>query len=125
MEINKHLGRFGIKTTKARHGIVKVLYSAKSPLNYDQILARMELEIDKATFYRNMALFESNGMVNKFESDDRKWYYELTPSNHAHFICESCHSVQCTDMPLPSNVDGKQITSAILKGRCEKCEGKP
>jgi len=32
--------------------------------------------------------------------------------------------VQCVDMPLPPSVDGKQVTSAILKGRCEKCEEK-
>lgn len=122
MESQKHLAQYGIKATKAREGIVKVLRNAKAPLNYDQILAQMELTIDKATFYRNMGLFEANGMVNKFESDDRKWYYELSPSNHAHFICESCHSIQCTQMPLPSNVGGRQIKSAILKGRCKECE---
>ena len=124
MEAQKYLNQYGIKSTKARQGIVKVLCQANAPLNFDQILASMEIRIDKATFYRNMALFESKGMVNKFESDERKWYYELMPSDHAHFICESCHSVQCVDMPLPPSVDGKQVTSAILKGRCEKCEEK-
>lgn len=122
MEDENILTQHGIKATKARLGIVKVLQNAKAPLNYDQILEQMELSIDKATFYRNMALFESSKMVNKFESDERKWYYELTPTNHAHFICESCHSVQCTDMPLPSMAEGQHITSAILKGCCKECE---
>ncbi len=82
----------------------------------------MDITIDKATFYRNMSLFESGGMVNKFESDDRKWYYELASNKHAHFICESCHSVKCVDFPFPASVDGEQITSAVLKGRCKECK---
>lgn len=120
--MKNQLEQLNIKATTARCEILNVLKNAKSPLNFNQILAKMKININKATFYRNMALFEQKGMVNKFESDDRKWYYELGLSDHAHFVCESCHAIVCTNLPFPKNVEGRQVTSAILKGRCKVCD---
>lgn len=119
--IETRLNAHHIKPTNARCAILEVLEDASSPLNYEQIKLQMSLSMDKATFYRNMARFEESGMVSKFESDDRKWYYELGGMEHAHFICESCHEISCMDIPVPSQAQGNKVTSVILKGTCKTC----
>ena len=109
-----------IKVTSARSSILEVLKNAHTPLNYDQIKEKMNVSMDKATFYRNIAKFENSGMVQKFESDDRKWYFELTTSIHAHFICEACHQIKCIDIAM-GEVDD-EVKSIVLKGTCKECK---
>ena len=109
-----------IKVTSARSSILEVLKNAHTPLNYDQIKDKMNMSMDKATFYRNIAKFENSGMVQKFESDDRKWYFELTTSIHAHFICETYHQIKCIDIAM-GEVDG-EVKSIVLKGTCKECK---
>ncbi|MDD3342027.1 MAG: transcriptional repressor [Sulfurospirillaceae bacterium] len=110
----------GIKHTHARLAIITVLKEAKGPLNYDQIKAKMSLTMDKATFYRNIAIFETSGMIHKFESDDRKWYFELSSHIHAHFICDVCHEIKCMDISM-NDVEG-DVKSIVLKGTCKACK---
>ncbi|MDD3323514.1 MAG: transcriptional repressor [Sulfurospirillaceae bacterium] len=112
--------RHNIKETPARNSILSVLKEAKNPLNYDQIREKMDIEMDKATFYRNIAKFEELGMVHKFEADDRKWYFELSTSVHAHFICDTCHKIICVDVTI-GDVEG-EVKSIVLKGTCKGCK---
>lgn len=109
-----------IKVTNARASILEVLKNSQTPLNYEQIKEKMEIAMDKATFYRNIAKFETSGIVHKFESDDRKWYFELSTSIHAHFICEACHQIKCIDVNM-SEVEG-EVKSIVLKGKCKDCK---
>lgn len=110
---------YDIKFTTARASILEVLKVANSPLSYEQIKEKMSVTMDKATFYRNIAKFEELGMVHKFESDDRKWYFELSSTTHAHFICEQCHKITCMNVDI-GNVEG-EVTSIVLKGTCKEC----
>ncbi|MDD2383322.1 MAG: transcriptional repressor [Sulfurospirillaceae bacterium] len=109
-----------IKHTHARLAIVEVLKEAKAPLNYEQIKAKMNLAMDKATFYRNIAMFEASGMIHKFESDDRKWYFELSSTTHAHFICDACHQIKCIEINMDT-IEG-DVKSIVLKGTCKECK---
>ncbi len=110
---------YEIKFTTARASILDVLKVAKHPLNYEQIKEQMSVAMDKATFYRNIAKFEELGIVHKFESDDRKWYFELSTTTHAHFICEQCHQITCINVDL-GKVEG-EVKSIVLKGTCKEC----
>ena len=114
------LSRCGLKVTPARSALLEVLAHASNPLSYEQIKIKMPQIMHKTTFSRNMAKFEASGLVCKFESDDRKWYFELATSVHAHFICEECHHIQCIDIPF-SGVEG-DVKSIVLKGRCKECQ---
>lgn len=109
-----------IKHTHARLAIIEVLKEAKSPLNYEQIKAKMSLAMDKATFYRNIAMFEASGMIHKFESDDRKWYFELSSTMHAHFICDACHQIKCIEINMDTLEE--DVKSIVLKGTCKECK---
>lgn len=109
-----------LKITQARLAIIEVLQKAKAPMSYEQIKEQMRQEMDKATFYRNIAKFEALELVRKFESDDRKWYFELSTSTHAHFICEKCHQITCMNVDL-GHIEG-DVKSIVLKGRCKECK---
>lgn len=109
-----------LKMTDARRAIVRVLKEAKAPMSYEQMKGLLCEPMDKATFYRNVAKFEDLGIVSKFESDDRKWYFELTTSTHAHFICEMCHQITCMNVDL--GVLEGEVKSIVLKGRCKECQ---
>lgn len=118
--LNTLFAQHGLKITDARSAILRVLKAARSPMSYEQMKVQMEQAMDKATFYRNIAKFEELGMVHKFESDDRKWYFELSTSTHAHFICEACHQITCMDVDL-GPVDA-EVKSIVLKGTCKECK---
>jgi len=107
-----------LKLTTARKAILEILHTSEHPLSYEDI--KNKLLMDKATFYRNVAKFEDLGIVSKFESDDRKWYFELTTSTHAHFICEMCHQITCMNVDL--GVLEGEVKSIVLKGRCKECQ---
>lgn len=119
-QIKTIFSTYNVKKTNARFSILEVLKNAKSPMSYEQIKEKMGTTMDKATFYRNIAKFEESGMVQKFESDDRKWYFELTTSMHAHFICDACHQIQCMNVSM-GQVDG-DVKSIVLKGTCKECK---
>jgi Fur family ferric uptake transcriptional regulator len=112
--------QYAIKLTKARVSILEVLKNADVPMNYEQIKLKMTHTMDKATFYRNIAIFEASGMIRKFESDDRKWYFELTSSTHAHFICDACHQIKCINITMDA-IEG-EVKSIVLKGTCKECK---
>lgn len=111
-----------IKFTVAREAILKVLSSAKSPLSYEDIKHILKIDMDKATFYRNISLFENKKIVQKFESNDKKWYFELTKKSHAHFVCESCHNITCIDIKINKNLKEHKVNNILLSGICKDCK---
>jgi Fur family ferric uptake transcriptional regulator len=108
-----------IKLTSARVEILKKLIHAKKPLSYDEL--KDHISMDKATFYRNITKFEEKMIVNSFESNDKKRYFEVIDSPHPHFICVECDKIECIKEPLEFNLEGYSIENIILKGKCKKC----
>ena len=107
-----------IKLTTTRISILELLKNTKKPLSYEDI--KKDITMDKATFYRNILKFEAEGIVNAFESNDRKRYFELNTKPHAHFVCVNCNSVKCIktiNIDLPNH----QINNVIINGICETC----
>jgi len=107
-----------IKLTTARLALFEILKTAKNPLSYEDI--KLQISMDKATFYRNISLFEEEGIVNSFESNDKKRYFELKLKPHAHFICTKCNKIECLEA-LDIKLDGYLINDVIIKGRCKNC----
>ena len=106
-----------MKTTKTGAEILSILQSADRPLCYDDF----NLNVDKATFYRNIAKFESENMVQKLESDERKWYFELQTTPHPHFVCVKCKRIECLE-ELNIKLEGYEIRNITLKGVCKLCK---
>lgn len=107
-----------IKLTPARVKLLEILKSAERPLSYEEI--KNDISMDKATFYRNMSKFEEESILNAFESNDKKRYFEIKVNPHAHFVCVSCNSVECIkniDIVLPEY----EIKNVIINGKCPSC----
>ncbi|MEA3289284.1 MAG: transcriptional repressor [Campylobacterota bacterium] len=110
-----------IKLTTARVALLEILKKADSPLCYDDI--KSDISMDKATFYRNITKFEQQEILNSFESNDKKRYFELKLTPHAHFVCIKCNSVECIDN-LNIKLDGYEVQNVIINGICKKCKNK-
>jgi len=111
--------KFNLKMTDARREIIKLLEETIRPICYEDIKGKISM--DKATFYRNISKFQEQGIINSIESNDKKRYYELTKTPHAHFICKSCNTIECINSNLDISIDRYKIEDIILKGVCAKC----
>lgn len=108
-----------IKLTTARTAILEVLVEAKKPLSYEDI--KDKISMDKATFYRNISKFEEENLLDSFESNDKKRYFEIRKNPHAHFICSICSSVECLDEQTNITLPNHKIENVIIKGICPDC----
>lgn len=124
-----------IRPTPLRRAILEVLLEAGIPLSWKDTFVRLcrRTKADKVSLYRNLALFERNGVVHKILGNDGAWRYcarqgeeNRCPGNHAHFLCLSCGRMICLeDQPIPTVtlpegfiVEGKQL---LAYGRCSAC----
>ena len=119
MDIKSVIKDTNIKRTVAREELIEQLRAAKKPLCYEEL--RDSIYMDKATFYRNMSIFEKHNIVYSFMANDTKRYYELRSDRHAHFECVECGSVECVRVAQVV-LDGYEVEDMILKGRCRECK---
>ena len=108
-----------IKLTTARRAILEILVNSNKPLSYEDI--KDNLEMDKATFYRNITKFEDENIISSFESNDKKRYFEIQKTKHSHFICNVCSKIKCIHEKLDIEISGHQIDNVIIKGICPNC----
>lgn len=118
MNIEEIIKNTEIKLTTARVALLEIFKEAKKPLSYDDI--KSDITMDKATFYRNIAKFEEQGILNSFESNDKKRYFELKLVPHAHFVCVDCNKIECVS-DLDIKLDGYLINTVIVNGKCKDC----
>ncbi len=109
----------GLSYTQAREELIDLFLHASTPLSYDNI--KNSLSMDKATFYRNTALFEAAEIISSFESNDKKRYYSIEQNLHPHFICTCCNSIECLHEDTLYKLKGYKIESITIKGLCPKC----
>jgi len=119
MNIEKLTNEKNIKLTNARKTILEILINSDKPLSYEDI--KNELSMDKATFYRNITKFEEENIINSFESNDKKRYFEIQKTKHSHFICTTCSKIECIHEKLDLNLLGYQVDNIIIKGICSNC----
>jgi Fur family ferric uptake transcriptional regulator len=107
-----------IKLTNARIEILTILKDAPAPLSYEDVKA--DITMDKATFYRNITKFEEEDILNSFESNDKKRYFELKQHKHAHFVCLECNKIECINT-VNVTLPGYDINNIIINGKCKEC----
>ncbi len=122
MDIEHIIEEKNLKRTHARKELLEILSKEDKPVSFEDVKDR--LHMDKATFYRNVAKFESELILNSFESNDKKKYYELAHTPHAHIICTVCNSIECLKELPPIKLDGYKIDTMIIKGVCKKCNAR-
>jgi Fur family ferric uptake transcriptional regulator len=118
MNIDEIIKNKEIKLTTARVVLLDILRDANKPLSYEDI--KSNISMDKATFYRNIAKFEEQGILNSFESNDKKRYFELRLTPHGHFVCLECNKIECLN-DLDIKLDGYIVNNVIVNGKCKDC----
>ena len=108
-----------IKLTSARKSILELLVNSNKPLSYEDM--KDNISMDKATFYRNITIFEEENLISSFESNDKKRYFEIKDKEHIHFICSNCSTIECIYDKANFSLDGYKIDTIILKGKCKEC----
>ena len=108
-----------LKLTTAKKEILEILDSSSKPLSYEEM--KNDISMDKATFYRNIIKFQEENLVNSFESNDRKRYFEIQKNTHAHFVCTVCNSIKCLDILQDLTIVNCSVENIIINGKCEKC----
>lgn len=119
MEINEIIKNKNIKLTPARETLLKIFSKTEKPLCYEDI--KNDISMDKATFYRNISKFEEKNILNSFESNDKKRYFEIHKTAHAHFVCKICNSIECIKSSMELKLDGYHIDNIIVTGKCKIC----
>ena len=118
MNIDDIVKNKNIKLTTARVALLEILKKAKKPLSYEDI--KSNISMDKATFYRNMTKFEEQGILNSFEANDKKRYFELKLKPHGHFVCIICNKIECLN-DLDIKLEGYTVNNVIVNGKCKDC----
>ncbi len=123
MQIKNIIEEKNLKVTTARKELLALLSTQHKPISFEDI--KDKISMDKATFYRNISKFESESIVSSFESNDKKRYYELQESPHAHFICNQCSNIECLENVVPLELEGHTVMDVIYKGMCKSCTTSP
>lgn len=119
MQIEEIVEEKNLKLTSARRELLEILIYENKPVSFDDV--KNKIKMDKATFYRNTLKFEEESIIHSFESNDKKKYYELQETPHAHFICNKCNSIECLKNIEPIVIKGYIIKDMIFKGICSDC----
>ncbi|PPC82519.1 MAG: transcriptional repressor [Methylotenera sp.] len=148
MKIQQLFTDAGLRSTKARIAVLKVLASADNALSHPEILDKMSLqkEFDRVTIYRVLDWLTEHGLVHKISGDNRAWKFQFSQNSythvesntqkkqllnnshqHAHLHCTSCGKVTCIHELTPQF--SKQVLAQYhvesidinIKGLCEAC----
>lgn len=101
-QIFESLKKKGLRNTRHRTEILKVLSEAEYPLTIDGIyleLVNNNISINPSTVYRTLETLVSNNLVLKLKiSGDNRSFYELDQHLHKHYIvCLDCKKMQAIE----------------------------
>ncbi len=129
----------GVKWTKQRKSVYRVLRNAAEPLNATQIYRLAEREAEgkeyaPSTIYRILAAFEEQGLVEKTTwMGDGTALYALNRGGHTHYaVCLECHkriplrSCPFAHIRLERDTGDFTVVSHRLElyGYCRECKEK-
>lgn len=126
----------GLKWTRQRKSVYRVLWAAKEPLTAGQIYHRVERlhtgeEYAVSTIYRILAVFEEKELIEKAAwMEDGTVVYELRRGGHRHYaVCLGCHrriplrSCPFSHIHLEKETEEFFVTGHKLElyGYCKEC----
>lgn len=122
------LNRKSMKNSLKREKILDI-FKNRDLLTANQVAQKLS-EIDRATVYRNIALFVKQGVLREVNVKKGVSCYEINVEHdyHQHFICQECEKVIPVEINtdelkklLPSNLDIADY-ELNLKGKCKECK---
>ena len=121
--------------TPQRRLLLSIMREAGRHLDAKEVYRRAserDPNISLATVYRNLRVFEKQGLINERHLGQARCYYEMKRSGeHQHLVCEACGQVIEFESPLirklVAEVQRKNNFSVTkvelyLEGHCHKCK---
>ncbi len=120
--------------SRQREAIYQYLMSTKTHPTAEAVYKEVQAEFPKislGTVYRNLALLEETGQVQKIPSYDAKEHYDANINEHPHFQCRCCGRVIDLEMDnldflktLAGRDFGGEIehTQLVFFGKCDECK---
>lgn len=136
--IGVRLGEDDQRYTSGRRTLVDLLAGTHRPLTVAEVLERAD-DLSQSSVYRNLALLERAGVVQRVVTDDEFARFELaedlTGHHHHHLVCASCGRVEDFTLApdVESSLDDALVSSASavgfevhqhrldLVGTCRRC----
>lgn len=133
MDVENLLSGAGLRATRQRVVVLRLLIDKASPLSHGEITAMLDEPLDKVTLYRTLQTLREANIVHQVQGLDGVWRFcahdpnsQRCPGNHPHFLCLSCGKMFClTDQKMPRvevpegvTVEGKQL---VVYGTCSDC----
>ena len=124
----------GLRVTRQREAILRVLEGSDPPLSAEEILGRMQgFPTGVPTVYRNLRQFVGQGWVEPVIGSDKALRFIRCRSarHHHHILCEHCGKMAEVDVSeLGDTLDafaeqsGFRITRHLLQwfGLCPECQ---
>ncbi|PRR82797.1 Fur family transcriptional regulator [Clostridium vincentii] len=134
MEYSNFLKKYGLKRTKGRIAILKVLSKGHKSIEVDAIYEDCRnsgVLINLSTVYRALELFEEKDIVVKFVSNEGISSYKFKGEEHKHLLkCSVCKKE--IEVPCPirqieelvENETGFTVVehNLVMKGICKDCK---
>src|ERR1700690_51518 len=138
--LQKELGARGIRLTKQRRVLLRVMETAQRHLDAGEIFERaqkIDSDITRVTVYRTIDLLKRQGLIDELDllhlRGDRHFYESHGPRDHIHVACLRCGKVREVESDLYeqlkkqiTNDTGIEITVARTEvgGVCADCRAK-
>ncbi|MBE5886542.1 MAG: transcriptional repressor [Lachnospiraceae bacterium] len=123
-----------LKYSKQREAIKRFLMSRKDHPTADQIYNAVREEqpnISLGTVYRNLALLEDVGEIQRLHVNGNTDRFDADVSNHYHFVCNTCGCVQDIPMEMQVSLSAKaqehfdgviDYYDTCFHGKCSNCK---
>ena len=136
MRINRNNGQIKAKpVTPQRRLLLSVMQEAGRHLDAKELYRRAserDPNISLATVYRNLRVFEEQGLIDERHLGQTRCYYEMKHlGEHQHLVCQACGQViefeSSLIRKLVAEVQRKNNFSVTkvelyLEGHCHKCK---
>jgi Fe2+ or Zn2+ uptake regulation protein len=103
--VDEQLRRTRQRYTRGRRQLVELLLELGRPVTIGELLAQGAAQ-SQSSLYRNLAILEQCGAVERIASTDDVARYELTEElseHHHHVVCSSCGRID--DVVLPPAIE--------------------
>ncbi len=119
-----------MRLTKHRKQILDIFMESLDNLySADMLYEVLDKQINLATIYRSLELFQKEGLLAKSIIDGSAYYYYTAKDHHHYMICLQCHSKIKIDCMVHHAIDdtaskeGFQVKQHDLTvyGYCKNC----
>jgi Fur family ferric uptake transcriptional regulator len=133
-DLRSLLRSVGLRATAPRLAVLARLVEARTAQTHGDVAARLEVDFDRATVYRNLMDLTNAGLVHRSDIGDHvgrfEWVGGHVAAEHPHFICGSCGTVTClpedavsvrVSRGAPRALKKRRGVTVQLRGLCDAC----